>query len=906
MKKKIFMKRAQSRGHSGFARVLTMLAMLFIAATGAWAQTWTNIVKNSNMEGTDVSCFYVNEQAGGMYLARIIDGIGVDGSRAIKLQSTDNEANSWDTQFDIRLPYVLPAGTEYKLSFDYKTDKAGVRVSNDEDYSFGFQLANEPTQYVWWTLGGWPAPSIETTEENVNKWQHYEATYTVPAECDGTTKSDQGDWLLKFRTIYINLAGNKVATEFIFDNVKVEIDATVLAGLTEQPVTDPTLMIPYYSDDDVAVGKLKAAIETYNAIASPTDDDKATLKAAIDQYNADNADFEKDETAKVATDGWKDFNGNTAGLSPDWAAPAVTTYDGRTSQPAEVYEDGRNGASRTGIMIYQDITGLTNGQYKVGFYGNAYFTPNRGIESTMEDGSTDVAYVFANEQKEFITARVGTSFSEYNLLQFNVTVTDGNIKLGLGKERGGSNWHTTQIYQLTWFATAKEAYAASQTELKALVTDAEALAADENKTEGKDDFLVILAIAEEAIGDKANWYNNTEIEAIITGLKKAIADFKKANRFIDFPAGQYYLIDVESTKMMAAGHDWGTRGIVNEMGLDLTLTPNSETRTVTIDSRVFNGGDSHFLGSNLYMDGSAYGWALDYRGFGFYILDPASEKYINIDANDNLELSSTPREWIIVTADGVMEQLINNMANATAENPVDATRLIKAQNFNRNDARNAEAWTVVQELTGEGHNINISGGEDGNGTIGNNCADANYTPFSFTQTITGAPAGTYQLTAQGFYRQEDYESENPATPQFFANGVEQAVPVWTGSVNSMTEAAQSFTAGNYTIEPIEFTVGDDGKMEIGVSGTATKQWVCFDNFRLTYLGKPAPVVTTQKVSLAEGTEDADNWKVKAGDATEFGDLPVEGVAEGTTVTLKYNGSRKVIGVKAEKMGGNME
>ena len=211
--------------------ILTLVALMAVT-TGAWAQTWTNIVVNSDMEGTDVSCFYVNEQAGGMYLARIKDGIGVDGSRAIKLKSTDNEANSWDTQFDIRLPYVLPAGTQYKLSFDYKTDKAGVRVSNDEDYSFGFQLANEPSQYVWWTLGGWPAPSIETTEENVNNWQHYAAEYTVPAECDGITKSDQGDWLLAFRTIYVNLSGNKVATEVIFDNVKVEIPSDVLATLT--------------------------------------------------------------------------------------------------------------------------------------------------------------------------------------------------------------------------------------------------------------------------------------------------------------------------------------------------------------------------------------------------------------------------------------------------------------------------------------------------------------------------------------------------------------------------------------------------------------------------------------------------------------------------------------------------
>jgi mannose-6-phosphate isomerase-like protein (cupin superfamily) len=497
---------------------------------------WTNIVANSDMEGTDVSCFYVKEQGGeDMFLPRITEGIGMDGSRAIKVQSSDNEPNSWDTQFHIRLPYVLPAGTMYRLSFDYKTDKAGEE--------FGFQLANEPNQYIWWTLDGWPAPSISTDESNVNKWQHYKKVFVVPAECDGVTKADDNDWLRQFRTIYVNLAGNKVATESIFDNVKVEILSNVVSTLTPEPVTDPKLMIPYYDDDDVAVGKLKAAIETYNAIASPTADDKATLKAAINQFNADNADQEKDETAKVNTAGWKTFDGSDAGLAPDLSAPAVTTYDKRSTQPAEVYEGSADGVNRTGIIIYQDITGLANGQYKVGFYGTSYYTNGRGFESTMEDGSTDVAYVFANEQKKFITARVGTSFSEYNLLQFNVTVADGNIKLGLGKEKGGSNWHTMQIYQLTWFATAQEAYAASQTELKALLTDAEALAADENKTEGKNDLNTAIANAEEATTTKADWYNNTEIEAIIADLKTAIANFKKATYTVTFAAANVNTIE---------------------------------------------------------------------------------------------------------------------------------------------------------------------------------------------------------------------------------------------------------------------------------------------------------------------------------------------------------------------------
>jgi len=227
-------------------KVLIILALLLTTVGSVRAQSWTNIIVNSDLEGDDVSCFYVQEKSRpGTFLARITDGIGVNGSRAIKVQTTGEESAGYETQFDIRLPYELPAGTQYRLSFDYKSDKAAVRVDyydDATDYSFGFQVSNEPGQYVWWTLGGWPAPYFETTEDNVNKWQHYEAEYTVPGDCNGSQSGD-GDWLLNFQTIYIQLAKNKVATEFIIDNIKVEIDATVLAGLTEQPVTDPNLMI---------------------------------------------------------------------------------------------------------------------------------------------------------------------------------------------------------------------------------------------------------------------------------------------------------------------------------------------------------------------------------------------------------------------------------------------------------------------------------------------------------------------------------------------------------------------------------------------------------------------------------------------------------------------------------------
>ena len=586
----------------------------------------------------------------------------------------------------------------------------------------------------------------------------------------------------------------------------------------------------------VAVGKLIAAIAEADESG-----DESNLQAAIDQFNEDNKDQEKDETAKVgiAAASWT----GASGLCATNFAPAITTYDGRTAQLAEKYETT---VATTGELIYQNITGLENGQYKVGFYANAFYTSGRGFDSDMEDGAEDVAYVFANDQKEFIVAKIATSTTENNFRQFDVEVTDGAIKLGLGKEKAGTNWHTIQIYQLTWFTTAKAVYANDQAELKALVAEAEALAANENKTEGKDALNTAIATAKDGVD--SNWYNIPEIEEIIANLKAAIATFKQANYYIDLAAGKYYVIDTATGKFMAAGHDWGTHGIVNEYGLDLTLTPNEETRTVTIDSQVSNGGDKHFLGSDLYMDSSAYGWALDYQGFGFYIVEPNSGQYISLDADENLVLSATPNEWIIVTAEGVKEERLEELEDASPLSGVDATWLLQNPNFNRNDLR-VSAWTVSEDCT----NKNLNGGNNVN-----NCAESYHSVFTISQLIEGAPAGTYQLTAQGFYRQDGEETE--AAPYFFMQTSDENVmggfvPEKTGEENSMSAASESFTNGLYTIEPIGIYVGEGEQLTIGVKGTALAQWVIFDNFKLTYFGaeKTDDLLTT---AISEVNADA--------------------------------------------------
>ena len=54
------------------------------------------------------------------------------------------------------------------------------------------------------------------------------------------------------------------------------------------------------------------------------------------------------------------------------------------------------------------------------------------------------------------------------------------------------------------------------------------------------------------------------------------------------------------------------------------------------------------------------------------------------------------------------------------------------------------------------------------------------------------------------------------------------------------------------------------------------------------------------LTMKEGTQDADKWTVKVGDAEKTVTLPITDVKKGETVTVTYSGSKKVIGVKAEK------
>lgn len=172
-----------------------------------------------------------------------------------------------------------------------------------------------------------------------------------------------------------------------------------------------------------------------------------------------------DYTAKVGT---SQASWNGAGLCATQYAPAAVTTDGRTAQMVENY-NGSTGEA-TGEYFTQTISALPNGKYTVTLYANAMSTGERdaAVKTDMADGATDVAYVYANDKKAYITAHVATATAENGEYTLDVKVTDGTLKLGLVKEKAGTNWHTINIKSLIYQMPMDQAYAEVIPEAKAL------------------------------------------------------------------------------------------------------------------------------------------------------------------------------------------------------------------------------------------------------------------------------------------------------------------------------------------------------------------------------------------------------------------------------------------------------
>ena len=168
--------------------------------------TWTNWIINGDCEGDDATCLVSKDgdDPAKMYNA-ITDGVGVDGSRGIKIHSVDNPEYVWDTQFFVYTPnHVWQAGEKYRFRMKVRADKP-ARISS--------QTQKKPGEYIYWKM-------LDGSYDITTNWKeiNYEGTIT-----DEQVRANGDGEVCDLQTIAFHLNESAEENNYYFDDISWEL-----------------------------------------------------------------------------------------------------------------------------------------------------------------------------------------------------------------------------------------------------------------------------------------------------------------------------------------------------------------------------------------------------------------------------------------------------------------------------------------------------------------------------------------------------------------------------------------------------------------------------------------------------------------------------------------------------------
>nr|WMX25126.1 endo-1,4-beta-xylanase [uncultured bacterium] len=355
---------------------------------------WTPIISNGDAEGTDCTNFVSTHVGATNGPADIVDGAGVDGTRAFVVTSAGGGTNSWDTQFFLYTERKLVDGDKVKLEFDYKADVA----NNAESQAHG-----TPGAYIHWDGG---AAMSFTTD-----WQHFSKTIVI-----NSTVSPEGN----MQTFAWNLdvgAPSAPVNKYYFDNIQLSIEEsgnTIPQTPEEKKDTLTTAMNNWVKAMmEVTAEKVTA----WDVVKEPLSNVDADGDGYYDLRSAENGDAS-------ANFYWADYLGTDYVATVAGMARAYNTEFGGAGLKLFVNESGLEDAKKVSSLINwigkweaagQTIDGIAV-QMNVKFNEDA--TAQQANEAAVADmfkalaasdklvkvASLDVTYVDANGSTVGVTA----------------------------------------------------------------------------------------------------------------------------------------------------------------------------------------------------------------------------------------------------------------------------------------------------------------------------------------------------------------------------------------------------------------------------------------------------------------------------------------------------------------------
>ena len=375
-----------------------------------------------------------------------------------------------ESAFDFSQIITLPAG-QYKV-----TAKAAYRYTGSEQDEYNAILAGTETHLVKLYA---ETASYKYEGDVQNRWEGASDTNLA------------GDGVSEVNGMFVPNSSNAVlawfnAGQYVNELVfNVQEEGTVKIGITR---------VGGIAGDYTNIGAWTLR-RLGEAEADPKEEEPETPVDPEEPGDEPEATVDLDVTNKVNKDGWVVENGSKNTVTIDNIV---------------MVENFQDSSEATGVVLWQDVTGLENGKYTVELWANARVAWR---ESAAIDGQEELTYLVANnvEISMQVLLNPGLNNNATYVLD-GVEVTDGTLHIEMNKKAAGSNWHTIQIKSLTLHATNEVIANIAKVDLKAALEAANAVSP---KT---DEFAAAIAAAQDVYD---NSKDAEEVKAAVATLKEA-------------------------------------------------------------------------------------------------------------------------------------------------------------------------------------------------------------------------------------------------------------------------------------------------------------------------------------------------------------------------------------------------
>ena len=188
------------------------------ATPGEVVSPWKQYVINGDCEGSETTSLSYRDADHNQDASDITKGVGVNGSRGIKVHSTSTAQNDHDAQFFVYTPnHIWHTGERYRFRMMVRADKAGKMSA---------QTHTTPHNYIYYQM--FDGKTYDVTTE----WKEFYYEGTITDDQVGKSGGGWGWWGMEpvtykdMQTIAFNLNIDRTDNNFYFDEVSWEYDTT--------------------------------------------------------------------------------------------------------------------------------------------------------------------------------------------------------------------------------------------------------------------------------------------------------------------------------------------------------------------------------------------------------------------------------------------------------------------------------------------------------------------------------------------------------------------------------------------------------------------------------------------------------------------------------------------------------